>query len=58
MNDTKTCESCKHCYSKTDGAGFVMYLCKINPRIVVGESNYLDGTHFAKACEDYERSTT
>ena len=51
----KTCEECKFCYGRTDGAGFVTYYCKLKEGIVVGVSNYLDGNDFNDACDDFER---
>ncbi len=50
----KTCETCRHCCSKRDAAGFTLYYCALSPGHVVGESNYLDGDYFSKACERYE----
>ena len=53
-NQNRKCTDCAYCYSTTDGAGFVIYRCKKIPGLVVGESNYLDGSYSSKACEKFE----
>ena len=50
----RTCETCRHCFSKTDAAGFTYYYCTLHPGCIKGALNYLEGEYFSKACEKYE----
>jgi len=53
-DEVRTCETCKYVYGLTDDAGFVTYYCMLYPGLVVGEEDYLVGSDFAKACENYK----
>jgi len=54
IENKKTCETCRHCFSRTDAAGFVWYYCALCPRCIVGSGSHRGSDYFLKGCDRYK----
>ena len=51
--DKRAPQECINFYSTTDAAGFITYKCSKKKGLILGGSNYLEGSHISKhLCED------